>query len=290
MEPKRILVVDDEEPIRELARQILEDCGCYVETVANGQEALEKIESANFDLILLDDLMPVMTGTQLYLMLRFELDVRTPILFSSGTMGKLKGEMQAEWNKTSNMQRKTLDIMSTKPWPIAELCEKSGQMMGVSLKMPVPEARVEEQHSNVGNFPPAKQPKILIVDGDPDYILSLTERLIYEGYDVDVAENAEEALDKIKDVDLILSEDDLSGMGGIEFLEACKKRYGYEGLFWIVSEYHKDNIVPYAHKVGVEPNRYILKAYDTNNLVADIGLTLKGVAAKSTPSAGPTLS
>jgi CheY-like chemotaxis protein len=63
MKPKRILIVDDEERIREVVRACLEDLGGWeVETGASAAEGLEKITVGFFDAIILDISMPDMDG------------------------------------------------------------------------------------------------------------------------------------------------------------------------------------------------------------------------------------
>lgn len=63
-----ILLVDDEELIRDTGRIILENLGYRVTTASNGREALEifKEGADRFDLILSDLIMPEMRGTELY--------------------------------------------------------------------------------------------------------------------------------------------------------------------------------------------------------------------------------
>lgn len=64
MEPKRILIVDDEEHIRLLFKEELEEEGYAVDLASNGFEALDKIRDANFALVILDIKMPGMDGIQ----------------------------------------------------------------------------------------------------------------------------------------------------------------------------------------------------------------------------------
>ncbi|MCS7280425.1 MAG: response regulator [Desulfobacterota bacterium] len=61
MKPK-ILVVDDEEHIRLLYREELEDEGFSVELAEDGLEAIEKIKKEPYDLVILDIRMPGMDG------------------------------------------------------------------------------------------------------------------------------------------------------------------------------------------------------------------------------------
>lgn len=60
--PMRVLFADDQEEIRLLTTYQLERGGHHVVTVANGQKALEALQRETFDVILLDEQMPVMTG------------------------------------------------------------------------------------------------------------------------------------------------------------------------------------------------------------------------------------
>ena len=61
---KKILVVDDEENIRFLYKEELEDEGFVVELAKNGEDALEKLRHFRPDLITLDIKMPGMGGIE----------------------------------------------------------------------------------------------------------------------------------------------------------------------------------------------------------------------------------
>lgn len=81
----RILVVDDEKPVREVASRILRSLGYEVETAENGLEALARFpdDAHNIDLVLMDGNMPMLDGVtaarELYA--RFP---SLPIIYSSG--------------------------------------------------------------------------------------------------------------------------------------------------------------------------------------------------------------
>ena len=59
---KKILVVDDEENIRELIGRVLSSEGYEVFKAHNGKEALKKVYDVSPDLMVLDIMMPVMDG------------------------------------------------------------------------------------------------------------------------------------------------------------------------------------------------------------------------------------
>jgi signal transduction histidine kinase len=62
----RLLVVDDELPIRALMNEILGAAGYDVDTAASGEEALRLLESGRYDAVLVDMDLPGITGDALY--------------------------------------------------------------------------------------------------------------------------------------------------------------------------------------------------------------------------------
>lgn len=59
---KSLLIVDDDDEIRELLEYDLAQSGYKVDTAQNGLEGLEKAVSNYYDLVLLDVMMPKMNG------------------------------------------------------------------------------------------------------------------------------------------------------------------------------------------------------------------------------------
>ncbi len=63
---QHILVVDDEKLLRKLTQSILNSAGFEVTTCASGSEALEIYESGQFDLVILDMMMPGINGIETF--------------------------------------------------------------------------------------------------------------------------------------------------------------------------------------------------------------------------------
>ena len=60
----RILVVEDDAISQAVARGLLEDAGFVVDVVGDGQEAVDRVRTTSYALILMDMKMPVMDGVQ----------------------------------------------------------------------------------------------------------------------------------------------------------------------------------------------------------------------------------
>ena len=79
----RILYAEDDSDTRELVTVILEAQNCQVIATESADEALRLARAEHFDLYLIDNWMPVVSGVRLCEQLR-EFDQHTPVLFYSG--------------------------------------------------------------------------------------------------------------------------------------------------------------------------------------------------------------
>ena len=59
---RKVLVIDDDDSVADVAREVLRDAGYSVATVRHGAAALELVRHIAPDLILLDLTMPIMDG------------------------------------------------------------------------------------------------------------------------------------------------------------------------------------------------------------------------------------
>ena len=79
-----ILVVDDDNKIKELIKQFLIDKGLIVSTASNADEAKEKVEFFNFSLIVLDVMMPGQSGYELTKELKASKNIPIILLTAKG--------------------------------------------------------------------------------------------------------------------------------------------------------------------------------------------------------------
>ena len=94
----RILVVDDEEPVRKFVDRVLKDAGYETAMAVDGTDALETAlrEKEPFDILLTDVMMPQMTGDELARRLRHN-DPGLKVLYLTGFSDKLFKEKVTLW-------------------------------------------------------------------------------------------------------------------------------------------------------------------------------------------------
>ena len=109
--PLRVLLVDDQETVRQILREYLDGDGHTVTTAANGSEGFEKFQSAEFDVVLLDRAMPGMSGDQVAAAIK-QVNPKMPVILLTG-FGNM---MQAAGEKPPGV-----DLVLAKPVTIAGL-------------------------------------------------------------------------------------------------------------------------------------------------------------------------
>lgn len=111
---KRILVIDDEAPMRHMLKLMLEMEGCLVGEAQNGLIGIEKLENGQFDLILCDVKMPVCNGLE-FLSKHNKKKLLTPVIMMSA-YGTIETAVEA-------MKHGAVDYIS-KPFKKTEIIAK----------------------------------------------------------------------------------------------------------------------------------------------------------------------
>lgn len=115
---KKILVVDDEENIRELYRDELAEEGYEVELAADGLEALSKLETFRPDLVTLDVKMPGIDGIEVLRRIR-EKNTSLPVMLLTAF-----GEFRQDFNTWAS------DAYIVKSHDTAELKKTVRRLLG----------------------------------------------------------------------------------------------------------------------------------------------------------------
>jgi len=85
----RILIADDNEPNRELLEVYLADIDCEIATAIDGSDTLEKVTSFKPDIILLDIMMPKLSGFEVCQQLKADPVTRQIMVLMVTALGEL---------------------------------------------------------------------------------------------------------------------------------------------------------------------------------------------------------
>lgn len=80
-----VLVVDDQDQVRQLIRETLEQAGYEVEEARDGKEGLERYRARSADLVIMDILMPDQDGLEGIMTLRLEFPDSRVIAMTGGS-------------------------------------------------------------------------------------------------------------------------------------------------------------------------------------------------------------
>jgi two-component system, cell cycle sensor histidine kinase and response regulator CckA len=114
-----VLVVDDDEGVREVAEALLAEAGFRVETVASGSVALARVREGGVGAVLLDLVMPDLSGAEVLRLLAAEYP-ELPVVLASG----YKRELAAE-----RLGRETAFAFVQKPYDPEALCAALGEAL-----------------------------------------------------------------------------------------------------------------------------------------------------------------
>jgi len=123
----KILVVDDEESLRDMLVTVLEDEDYLVDSAENGVNALELLKSKKYDLLVTDLFMPKMNGFDLIRNCQL-LYPETKIIMLCGGGDELEAEHGQKSVKFKN-QHISVDLFMKKPWRLNEFLTKLEEIL-----------------------------------------------------------------------------------------------------------------------------------------------------------------
>ncbi len=221
----KVLIIEDELVLLELLRGKLEFEGYQTITAKDGEEGLQKIKSERPDLVLMDIVMPKMTGFDVLKALREDAslkDLPVIIISNSGQPSELETAVRlgakdylikAEFNpqEVINKMRKYLPMEKffTKRRPTEPVSQPSASGAPGS---------VATAPAGEGSY------KVLVVEDEKFLRELMTQKLAREGFQVDSAIDGIEALGKIEQFmpNLVFLDLILPGMHGFDVLAQVK--------------------------------------------------------------------
>jgi DNA-binding response OmpR family regulator len=201
MDPLRVLIVDDDQDFAESLALLIEGRNYKVELAFSGEAAIARFREQDFDITFIDLRLPGKNGLESLLEIhKFKPSARV-VIMTGYSVEQLLGQV---------VEHGTWDV----------------------LNKPVDVHQVLEMLENI------KPQGILIVDDDPDFVASVRNLLVHKGNMVFVAENGQEAIERIRSngVDILILDLHLPILSGLEtYLEL--KRTGQAIPTLIVTAY-----------------------------------------------------
>jgi len=208
---KSLLVVDDDENNRDILSRRLEKEGYTVATASNGNEALQLLRFEQFDLVLLDVMMPGMDGYEVLLRIKADSNsLDTPVIMISAV-------------KENNCVIKCLELGASdyllKPYNMSVVKSRIWRCLGTWRGI-----------NNERNWQYSmRNSTVLIVEDDELNRDLLQRRVKQNGFQASCVNNGREALEILENGQFVLVLLDLMmpGIDGIEVLKRMKSDKKY---------------------------------------------------------------
>jgi DNA-binding response OmpR family regulator/c-di-GMP-binding flagellar brake protein YcgR len=199
---KTVLVVEDEEGIREILCEVLQYEGYNLLVAGDGEAALNVIDHLKVDLVITDLMMPRMNGWRLIKRLRANVG-RVPVIVITGY---IHSEGEAILNSGE------IDAFLVKPLDLSELVAKTNALLFPDLS--------------------PRRKRVLLMDNDVALRQVLEDGLLGLDFRVETASSFQEGLDLILSFkpDLILLDLFAAEMDGLNFCRVLRSRASTVGL------------------------------------------------------------
>jgi len=238
---KRILYIEDDYDTRNLVKTLLENDGYVVLTASNGREGLKKLEMYDIDLVLLDIMLPDMSGWDIYRRMN---EIFHPAKIAFLTI------MSATEREIENLKEEGVADYITKPFDNKELIRRVRNILEV-------------------------EKRILHVENDKDTQVLVRYILESNGYKVINACNGKECFNILRNekVDLVLLDIMLPDMSGWSVFENIRKNLDNmpKIAFLSVVPISDDQLEEFRKK-GVAD--YITKPFDSNELIRRVRMII----------------
>ncbi len=246
----RIFVVDDDRDLAESLAEVLELSGHEVEIAFSGEEAVEIFRQRDFDISLMDVVMPGMNGVESFLEIR-----------------KIKPDAK---------------VFMLTGYSVTQLLDQAldNGALGV-LEKPI---GIEELLAKIDNMKDEQGGMVLVADDDPAFRDSLEEVLTQQGYNVCVATTGKEALETVMagGIDLLALDLRLPVLSGLEVYLELKNR-GHAVPTVIMSGHINEESEAVSTLCDMSVTGILTKPFDPAHLIAAMDRIAPGGAKGAEP-------
>lgn len=223
---RRILVVDDDEDIRQLNTEVLARCGYEVDAAQDGSAAWDTIQLNSYDLMITDNNMPNVSGIELLKKLHAA-HMMLPVIMATGTLPKTEFTIHPWLQPAATLLKPYTveDLLGT----VRKVLRETDDTIAASHALPSRDLNHNSITKACGQAAAQKQPanithRILVVDKDSDLRLLYTDALGGHGYKVDSAEDGDVAWAALQanNYNLLITEHDLPKLTGIQLVRKMR--------------------------------------------------------------------
>jgi len=214
---KKLLVVEDDQRERQSIVELISDEDVEIDSAESGADALAKLNSRNYDCVVLDLRLPDMSGFDLLEHIQAEQRMReVPIIVFTGR------ELSTEEDRQLRRAAKSVIVKGVES-PERLLDETALFLHRVVADMsPMKQKIVRRLHESDDAL---RKKRVLVVDDDVRNIFALSSVLERHGMDVLTAGTGQEAIEKVardRDIDLVLMDIMMPGMDGYDTIRAIR--------------------------------------------------------------------
>jgi HAMP domain-containing protein/CheY-like chemotaxis protein/signal transduction histidine kinase len=222
-EAKKLLLIEDDEIQRNSIRELIGNQTAHVVEASDGSAALETLRNEPVDCVVLDLMLPDMSGFELIEKIRNENEHLPIIVYTARELS------EEEEEKLNRIAQTTIVKAVRSP---ERLFDQTALWLHRDPASLPEEKREMLRRLNDPNEILAAR-KVVIVDDDIRNIFAMTSMLERYKMEVHSAETGKAALELLKsepDTDLVLMDIMLPEMDGYETIRAVRKMYGFEQL------------------------------------------------------------
>lgn len=204
----KILLVEDDPFIAEIYKKKLETSGFEVTNALTGRAVLKEVQEQSFDLILLDLVLPEMSGTEVLRELRhnkgYSQDLKI-VVFSN---------LSSPEDREQVLKLGANGFISKTEFSPSEVVAEINRFL-----------RQFSEQAKVGVEKQPTNKRILLIEDQAPFIEMFSKRLRSEGYEVVAKTDGAEGLQAVLDetFDLIITDVVMPNMDGKEFIDRLKK-------------------------------------------------------------------
>ncbi len=222
---KKLLIVEDEPITRKSIEELMANSSIDIVSVESGEEAVEKLDSENFDCVILDLGLKGMSGYEvLEKMNADEKQKKIPVVIYTSK------DLTKEENEKLRKYAQSIILKGAKSFERL-LAETTLFLHQIDTNFPEKKKKMMEGAHGKENIMEGKT--ILIVDDDMRNVFALTSLLEDYKANVVIAKNGKEAIEKLHkndNIDLILMDIMMPEMDGYEAMRLIRKEKKYKNL------------------------------------------------------------